>query len=312
MAAVLPTADPGLDFRGELCELLRAAPENRLLDFPGTRIFDEPIVGVADGDDPLFAVFRRVVGPAHFLPRELLAACCPAADLACVRVVAWAFPFAAAVRKSNRAVDFPSPLYSLARNNGAAWMEQLAGRLAERLQARGWAAVVPSAREDYTAYRCPELTFSSTWSERHAAFAAGLGRFGLSRALLTPVGSNVRLGSLITNLPLPVTPRDGDEHRAPCLASGGKTCGRCIARCPAGAISSAGMDKTRCYEMRRQIRDRCLDEYVGKMHLIPSTVATSGRRNSGYSLGCALCQCGVPCEGTAPETERAAGDPVRT
>ncbi len=138
------------------------------------------------------------------------------------------------------------------------------------------------------------------WSERHVAYAAGLGRFGLSHALLTPVGSNVRLGSLVVNLPFPVTPREGEDHRAPCLSSGGETCNECIQRCPVGAISAAGLDKAKCYQMRKHIREEKLKTYEDEMHLISSTVAISGRRNPGFSLGCALCQCGVPCEGTAP------------
>lgn len=289
-----------MDVQRDIVRLLEDSPENQLEDFPGQHVFDPPAVGVADGDDPIFHEFRRVVGPGHFLPRELLGRQAPGADLACVRVVAWALPFAAGVRASNRAGSFPSRLYSLARNNGAALMERLGIRLAALLESRGAAARVPAADEAYTAYRCPEHTFSSTWSERHVAYAAGLGRFGLSGALLTPVGANARLGSLVTNLPLPVAPRPAGDYRAPCFAAGGKTCGRCIARCPVAAISADGLDKTRCNLMRERIREERLETYAAEMHMIPATVATSGRRKSGYSLGCALCQCGVPCEGAAP------------
>lgn len=298
MRAFSSALDP--DIHQEIVQLLHDSPENLLPDFPGQHIFDLPAIGVADGDDPVFQEFRQVVGAGHLLPRELLERHAPGADLSCVRVVVWALPFSEGVRCSNRNVDFPSRLYSLARNNGAALMERMGRRLAEVLESRGLAAVVSASLEAYTAYRCPTHQFSSTWSERHVAYAAGLGRFGLSHALLTPVGSNVRLGSIVVNLPLPVTPRAGNDHRAPCLASGGKTCGRCMARCPAGAISAAGMDKAKCYQMRGRIRGKCLATYAGEMHMLSATVATSGRRKSGYSLGCALCQCGVPCERVWP------------
>ena len=65
-------------------------------------------------------------------------------------------------------------------------------------------------------------------------------------------------------------------------------------------FGAARDDKTRCNLMRERIREERLETYAAEMHLLPATVATSGRRKSGYSLGCALCQCGVPCEGAAP------------
>jgi len=288
-----------MDLTPEMCRLLSELPENSLSDFPGEHIFDSPVVGVADGDDPVFQEFRRVAGADHFLPRELLEQAAPDADLSAVRVVSWALPFSEGVRRSNRVDGFPSRLYSLARNNGGALIEHMTNRFASRLESRGAAVVVPASLEAYTAYRCPVHGFSSTWSERHVAFAAGLGQFGLSNALITPVGSNVRISSLVVNLPLPVSSRK-EDYRAPCLASGGETCSQCIPRCPVGAISADGMDKAKCYQMRQRIRDASLEVYERELHLIPATLSTSGRRRPGFSLGCALCQCGVPCEGTAP------------
>ena len=40
------------------------------------------------------------------------------------------------------------------------------------------------------------LHIASDWSERHAAYAAGLGTFGLTRALITEKGIAGRFGSL--------------------------------------------------------------------------------------------------------------------
>jgi len=290
-----------MDLAAELARLLSDSPENRLLDFPGCHIFDAPVIGIADGDDPVFEEFLQAVSPNHFLPRQLMEEHFPAADLSVLRVVSWAFPFSAGVRQSNREGQFPSKLYSMARNNGAALMEQVAQRMLALLDSQGAVALVPASLEAYTASRCSTYTFTSTWSERHVAYAAGLGRFGLSGALLTPVGSHVRFSSLVVNLPLSITSRPDGDYRAPCLESGGETCNACITRCPVGAISSEGMDKSKCYQMRQRVRETCLVPYEKEFHLLPATVSTSGRRRSGFSLGCALCQCGVPCEGMLPE-----------
>ena len=121
-------------------------------------------------------------------------------------------------------------------------------------------------------------------------------------ALITPVGANVRLGTVVTNVPVEPTPRPNDGWRAPCLADGGAHCGACIARCPVGAISSDGLDKAKCNEMRLTVRRECMDTYVETLHMLKAPVTKSGSTSAGYSLGCALCQCGVPCEGSIPST----------
>ena len=285
-----------------LADLLPGSPENRLDDFNGQSIFDAPVVGVADGADRIFSRLLTAVSSRHLMPADFLRRNSPSgSDVGCVRVIVWALPFTPEVRASNRGVNWPSKFYSLARNNGGALIHNTSIRFADLLREQGWAAAVPAASEEYDAFRSPKYTFASTWSERHAAYAAGLGQFGLSGALLTPVGSNVRFGSVVTNLPVQPTVRTYDTHRAPCHESGGKICGRCIGRCPVGAISSGGMDKSKCYEMRKAIRDRFMDRYLHEMKMLSSPVTKSGRRSPDYSLGCALCQCGVPCEGQRPQ-----------
>ena len=285
-----------------IVRLVLEAPENRLADFGGQAVFDAPLVGVADGDDPLFERLREVVDPSHFLPRELLEQQAPAgADLACVRVVAWALPFSTPVRRSNRVDGWPSKLYSAARNNGGALNYALRARLSDLLRKQGHTAVAPALADGYEAFRSERFAFSSTWSERHVAYAAGLGLFGLSGALITPVGVNVRLGSVVTNLPIEPTPRKSETHRAPCLDRGGSECGRCIARCPVGAISAQGIDKAKCAAMRKAVRERFLAPYAASLHLLPAPIPKRGDKRPGYSLGCALCQCGVPCEACMPD-----------
>ena len=286
-----------------ISRLVLSAPENRLMDFDDLAVFDAPLVAVADGDDPLFERIQDAVTPRHLRPREILRRYAPPrADLADVRVIAWALPFSSPVRRSNRGKGGPSRLYSLARNNGGALNHELRRRLVGALQERGWAAVAPVLTDYYDAFRSPTHTFTSTWSERHVGYVAGLGQFGLNGSLITPLGSNVRLGSVITNLPLEPTRRGDEEHRAPCLELKGDGCGHCIDRCPAGALSPEGLDKSKCYEMRRVIRERHMDAYSRSMHMLRAPIVKSGRRTNGYSLGCALCQCGVPCEGCLPRT----------
>jgi epoxyqueuosine reductase QueG len=296
------TAAANAQFYQRVESLVIEAPENRLADFDDLPIFGSPAIAVADGDDPAFQMLRQAVSPEHMQPRDVLARhASPGGDLAHVRVVVWALPFTKPVRRSNRGGRWPSRLYSAARNNGGALNFAVRRRLAEHLRAEGYAAAAPVLDDRYDAFRSPRHTFASTWSERHAAWAAGLGLFGLSGALITPLGTAVRIGSVVTTAPLEPTPRESNGHRAPCLADGGAQCGQCIERCPVGAISASGLDKERCYAMRKAVRQECLDEYARALRLLTAPVVKSGQWQEGYSLGCALCQAGVPCEFSPPE-----------
>ena len=74
-------------------------------------------------------------------------------------------------------------------------------------------------------------------SERHAAYAAGLGTFGLNSDLITPKGLAVQCGSVITDLVVPPTPRIYDNHYSNCLYYWNGSCQCCVCRCPSGAIN---------------------------------------------------------------------------
>ena len=89
---------------------------------------------------------------------------------------------------------------------------------------------------------------ASKWSERHAAYACGLGAFGLSDGLITAKGKAMRVGSVVTDLPLKPSEKIYPHHQANCLYYFNKTCKACAARCPAGAITAKGHDKDKCYE----------------------------------------------------------------
>lgn len=285
-------------------ELVLESPENVLDDRGGIPIFTEPLVGVADGYSPAFEAFREAVSPRHLMPPEILAAQAPSSRGGPVRVIVWALPFSAEVRRSNRHMDeWPSSLYSQARNNAAALNEKVGRLLVERLTERGYAAVAPILSDAYDAFRAEGHVFSSTWSERHVAYAAGMGRFGLNAALITPAGIAVRIGSVVTNLDLEPTgaPPPG-SHLFPCLGEEGEDCARCIERCPVGAISRDGLDKERCYARRNEVRERFLPTYRETLHLLPADIVKNGQRRAGNSVGCALCEFGVPCESTSPPT----------
>jgi len=122
----------------------------------------------------------------------------------------------------------------------------------------------------------------SNWSERHAAHAAGLCTFGLCGGLITARGKAMRAGSVVAKIEMEPTPRPYADHRAYCLFFAKGTCGKCIDRCPARAITEAGHDK-----------EKCRHHLVRARRHVKKTYGFEG-------YGCGLCQVSVPCEAQIP------------
>lgn len=242
----------------------------------GLPYFDEPLVGFAAADDPLFRVYKQIIGDFHRTPGEIL-------DGAAT-VICWVLPITRATRESNRLESqWPSRPWALTRHHGETFNTVVRRHLVARLEALGHRAVAPQLTSEWRQLDDPRVGVASTWSERHAAYAAGLGTFSLNDGLITARGIAHRLGSVITALALPPTPRTAPDYRHNCLWYREGSCGLCIGRCPVGAINHAGHDKIKCRE------------YV--YGTVPAAVAG---RYGVTQTGCGLCQTRVPCEARIP------------
>ena len=230
------------------------------------RLFDPPLLGVAAAKDPLWQDLKRpeVVGPAHLAPEEWL----PGAR----SVVSFFLPFSKRIRRANRIQETTATEWLYGRYEGEMFVAALRVHLAGLLRAAGFQAVAPSSDP-----RFKVADFKSNWSERHAAFIAGLGTFSLNRSLITRFGAAGRIGSVVTDAELRPTLRTYQDPMEFCLA-----CGACIPRCPCQAIDADGKDNPKC-----------------KAHLDRTLALYSPR------YGCGKCQTGVPCETRVPLAETA-------
>lgn len=275
----------------EIKLFVRESPLNRLTKIDSSPIWEEPLVGFADGDDPIFDLFKEVVDHFHLTPREVLATHLqslpetPKADISRVAVISWVLPVARKTKLSNRRMtQGPSQRWNNTRFQGEEVSVALRRHLVSWLETQGYVAVAPLLASFYEVRRSPE-PIAANWSERHIAYAAGHGTFSLSEGLITSKGVANRCGSVVVNAALDPTPRAYHHHLEYCLHFADGTCGECIKRCPCGAITLDGHDKAKCRELMN----------ITQVHW------TKKPGYMGHYSGCGLCQTGVPCESRIPQ-----------
>ncbi len=263
--------------RGQLTEVIADFVEsdrgNRL---PGScrPIFDSPLVGFAHAADPIFARLQdeEVVGPHHLKPDEWL----PGA----ATVISYFLPINVDINRRNYDVDHCSERWLYARFYGELFNERLRRRVVAFLRGLGYDACAPALMD-----RFASRNLSSNWSERHVAYAAGLGSFGLHAGLITDRGTSGRFGSIVTALDLQtanVPSGEPERHTSRCLWFSEGSCRACLKRCPAGALGPDGKDKARC--------QRHLQE-----------MGHSVQRAYGFPyFPCGKCYVNVPCEQAIP------------
>ncbi|MGK2907675.1 MAG: 4Fe-4S ferredoxin [Desulfuromonadales bacterium] len=263
-----------------------ASPANNLGNGTGEPVWDDPLVAYARGDDPLFVQLRADIGAFYWTPAEAFKLAYPDAgiDASELTVICYILPQTEATRLEQRvATEVPAERWARSRFHGEEFNCALRLHLAERLTQAGYPAVAPERLPEFGYRQSEQFGLASNWSERHTAWVAGLGTFGLSDGLITRVGKAVRFGSVVAKIDLEATPRPYAGHQDWCLWYAKGTCGACRQRCPAEAISESGHDKLKCFDYIRNVTAPYVRDNYG-------TGATP----------CGLCQVKIPCEAKSP------------
>jgi epoxyqueuosine reductase len=266
-------------------DFILTSPHNTMNTTTAEPAWDDALVGFASGGDQMWQQYKEYVGPFHWTPWEVFNQHCPGESAGAeeLSVISWVLPQREAVRKANRrAKRYPSEEWARIRVYGEEFNVALRRHVVNSLKQVGHAAIAPMLVSNWTIVKSERFSYASSWSERHAAHAAGLGTFGLCDGLITARGKAMRVGSVVAKISIKPTPRPYSNHRAYCLFFADGTCGKCIDRCPARAITKTGHDKEKCRQHLARSR-----EYVKKTYTF-----------EGY--GCGLCQVGVPCEAGIP------------
>jgi epoxyqueuosine reductase len=289
-------SDPCRVLENAIKEYVRTSPLNHLTAFNNLPIVDEPLVAFADGDDPVFQDFKTVIGEFHLTPREIIEKYVGskrwqfgvAGSMNDIGVVSWALPLSYETRASERSSPCGgSPRYNHSRWIGIRLYESLEQYVASLLEVLRCNAVAPTQSKLFEIKEMPGGWLAANWSERHVAYATGLGTFGLNGLMITSHGCAVYLGSVVCDRALTPTPRSG-SHVANCPFYQDGSCGQCIKRCTGSAISREGRSNTACLKNLR-------DEQAGKVRSLGLD-----KDLVGPAPACGRCSTGLPCEDRIP------------
>lgn len=263
-----------------------ASAENSLQMPTGEPAWAEPQIAYARGDDPLFVRLKNDIGAFYWTPLDAFRLAWPdleatAGDLS---VIVYVLPQTEATRLDQRAATtVPAERWARSRFHGEEFNRALRLRLAGQLTRAGCPAVAPERLEGFGYRDSERFGIASNWSERHTAWVAGLGTFGLSDGLITRVGKAVRFGSVVARADLEATPRTYVGHQDWCLWHAKGSCGVCMQRCPIDAITEQGHDKSACFDYIRKVTAPFVHDNYGT-----------------EDTPCGLCQVKIPCEARCP------------
>lgn len=198
------------------------------------RLWHRPIVRFADAGHPAFAELKKVAFAEHAMPGDFL-------DRPRT-VVSYFLPFVKEVADSNLQGEPTSAVWAntyLVTNRMAMDCNlHIAGVVRER----GYRAAPPEN------IGFDPVILKSRWSQRHVAWIAGHGSFGINNMLIGEQGCCGRYFSVVTDLSDAADQPVTDEY---CLYKKKGVCKVCVKRCFSGALTENGFDRTQCYAVCR-------------------------------------------------------------
>lgn len=223
----------------------------------------KPLVAYADAADPMFKMLKQVADPDHYEPFDI--------DPDAKSVIAYFLPFEDWVVDSNAGGTECSREWAMAYIETNILISEINDRLIRFLNDSGWRTgkLPKELNMNYD-------TLKSVWSNRHVAYIAGLGTFGINNMLITENGCCGRLGNVVTSLHLDPTKRPDREY---CLKKLDDSCGICVDNCMVGALDN-GFDRFGCNEVLK--------------------VNATGFGELGEAKCCGKCLTGLPCSTIKP------------
>lgn len=193
--------------------------------------WQEPIIGYASAHDPLFDELKEIVGDKHISPKTAM--------FSANTVISFFIPYEEETVLSNTDGKIASQDWAFAYIETNRLIEKLSLAIKERLEKKGYATILPPGQN------MERASLSGNYSQRHTAYIAGLGTFGMNKLIITEKGCAGRFGSVITELKIEPTTRPTKEY---CLYKLDGSCTSCINACPQNALTVKGFDAQKCTE----------------------------------------------------------------
>jgi epoxyqueuosine reductase len=270
-----------------IIEFVNNSIQNSLGGSMSERAWESPLVGFSKGDDELYYNLKEDIGEFLWTPQEIFLKAYPELKVQSneLSVVSWILPQTEKTKIEQRYDSInPSERAVLARTNGENFNRKIGEFLVDLFENKGIKAVAPGQCSFWENRKSEKYGFASTWSERHVAYISGLGTFSLTDALITQLGTAVRIGSVVVNTFVESTKRKYTKYNEYCLFYSKGSCMKCAKRCPANAIDENGHDKVKCRMYQRNIASKHTKE---KYNI-----------DSNY---CGICLFGTPCESRIPK-----------
>lgn len=152
-------------------------------------IWQEPVVGFADANGPYIRALKEIVAPAHMMPEDYM----ENPNI----IISYYIPFTEELAALNMNVEgnVAAQEWSDAYNLTNTMITDISQYVSELLVEMGYRAVPP------TGVVFDKELILSNWSQRHIAYAAGLGTFGINNMLISEKGCCGRYGSVIADIP---------------------------------------------------------------------------------------------------------------
>lgn len=197
-------------------------------------LWQEPIVGFADANGPYINLLKEIVAPDHKLPSDFM----ENPNI----IISYYIPFTEETAAVNLNVEgnMASQEWSDAYNITNTMISDINQYIADMLNKMGYRAVPP------TGIVFDKQLILSNWSQRHIAYAAGLGTFGINNMLISEKGCCGRYGSIVADIPVEADSIVKEER---CLYKKNGSCKKCVQNCFSGALTTDGFDRKKCFEI---------------------------------------------------------------
>lgn len=214
----------------KIIEYVKSYPDRKNVK----NIWKEPIVGFADANGSYISALKEIVTPEHLLPGDFM----ENPNI----VISYYIPFTEELATLNMNVEgnLAAREWSDAYNLTNTMIHDINQHIVEWLTDMGYRAASP------TGVVFDKKLILSNWSQRHIAYAAGLGTFGINNMLISEKGCCGRYGSVVVDISVEPD-RILTEER--CLYKKNGSCKKCVKNCFSGALTTEGFDRKKCFEI---------------------------------------------------------------